>query len=406
MKFDLYFWPIREQAWVLSWGLKNAMQEKGVLNKFGNIENWTDASKIPHLLNTTADVILFVGFEHFRGKIPSKLIKHNKAKIACWTYESLTDPYGAKSWAEAVPNHFLSKSPDFKNGFTVVQPKDFGYFDCIDVFFCADELDFYRLKDEGRNAFWLPFGVDAGIFQPDSRLVLQEKNHKVEFSNPRQTLIEKAKIKYGTRYGIRSGRSGRAATKNAQRAVRSNKLIPGKRFFPTGAFIGTKSNVRINILGRMGVDLSLFQTPRKGSFGDPAKAAEHTRNLARAYNSYMISVNLRSIFAGVTPRATESMACGRTLFQYLCPPDRPLSRKMLTNCVKYEVLSNNGLRAFKEKYRYFINHPQDATAMGNKARAEILHGHTLGHRVHTMVEKLSKVKKAPPKAQKAKDTSK
>jgi spore maturation protein CgeB len=155
----------------------------------------------------------------------------------------------------------------------------------------------------------------------------------------------------------------------------------------------------------MGVDLSLFQTPRKGDFGNPDKAAEHTRNLARAYNSYMISVNLRSIFAGVTPRATESMACGRLLFQYLCPPDRPMSRKMLTNCVKYEILSPSGLNGFREKYRYFINHPQDAMAMGGKARAEILHGHTLTHRVQTMIEKLSKVKKAATKPQKAKDAS-
>ena len=396
MKFDLYFWPIREQAWVLSWGLKNAMQEKGVLHKFGNIENWMDPTRIPHLLNTDADVILFVGFEHFRGKINSKLIKHKKTKIVCWTYESLTDPYGAKCWDKVLPNHFLSKSPDFRNGFTAVKEKDFGYFDCVDAFFCADELDFYRLKEDGRNAFWLPFGVDPGIFQPDSKLLMQEKTHKVEYNMPRQTLIDKARIKYGTRYGIRSGRS-RAVEKNAQRAVRSNKLLPGKRFFPTGAFIGTKSNVRIALLNRMQVDLSLFQTPRKGDFGNPDKAVEHTRNLARAYNSYLISVNLRSIFAGVTPRATESMACGRLLFQYLCPPDRPMSRKMLTNCVKYEILSPNGLNGFKEKYRYYISHPQDAMAMGTKARAEILHGHTLGHRVQTMINKLSKVKKSPPK---------
>ena len=189
-------------------------------------------------------------------------------------------------------------------------------------------------------------------------------------------------------------RSGRSQPKpQLEHEVRSGKLLPGKRFFPTGAFIGTKSNIRTILLNRLGLDLSLFQTPRKGSFGDVDKAREHTRNLARAYNSFLISFNLRSIFAGVTPRAMESMACGRLLFQYLCPPNRPLSRKMLTNCVKYEALSNDGLDGVKEKYRYFLSHPQEAMAIGNKARAEILHGHTLQHRVRTMIDKLSGVKK-------------
>jgi spore maturation protein CgeB len=74
---------------------------------------------------------------------------------------------------------------------------------------------------------------------------------------------------------------------------------------------------------------------------------------------------------------------------------------MLTNCVKYEVLSNNGLNGVKEKYKYFISHPQEAMSIGNKARAEILHGHTLQHRVRTMIEKLSTFKKKRPQAAKA-----
>jgi hypothetical protein len=398
MKFDLYFWPIREQAWVLSWGLKKAMEDLGVLHRYGNIEAWKDKSQVPHLLNTDADVILFVGLEHFTGKIDTKLFKHRKAKFACWTYESLTDPYGAKAWSKALPKHFLRNIKEFHTGFTRMDDKALEYFDSMDAFFCADDLDYFRLKDMGRKAFWLPFGVDPSAFQPDGRLMAQEKNFKVEWS-PRKSLVERAKIRYGTRYGIRSGRS--TPKPQMEREVRSGKLLPGKRFFPTGAFIGTKSNIRVMLLDRLGLDLSLFQTPRKGNFGDVNKATEHTRNLARAYNSFLVSFNLRSIFAGVTPRAVESMSCGRLLFQYLCPPDRPFSRKMLTNCVKYEVLSNNGLNGVKEKYKYFISHPQEAMSIGNKARAEILHGHTLQHRVRTMIEKLSTFKKKRPQAAKA-----
>jgi hypothetical protein len=219
---------------------------------------------------------------------------------------------------------------------------------------------------------------------------------------PRQSLVDRAKIKYGTRYGIRSGRSKPKASLD----VRSNKLLPGKRFFASGAFVGTKSNVRTILLNRMGVEISTFQTPRKGSFNVYEKAVEHTRNLARAYNSFMVSVNLRSIFAGVTPRAIESMSCGRLLFQYLCPPNRPMSRAMFKNCIKYEVLSNNGLNGFREKYRHYIGHPAEAMDIGRKARDEILQGHTLVHRVNTMTQKLSaKVKKRqnsspPSKSQK------
>jgi len=390
MKFDLYFWPINQQAWVLSWGLKDAMQGMGVLHRFGNIEEWMNPSNVPRLLNTDADVILFVGFEHFRNKIASDRIKHSKAKIACWIYESITDPYGATGWDKVLGNHFLKNNNEFYSGFTKVSDENLKYFDCMDVFFCADDLDYLRLKDKGLNAFWLPFGVDEHIFSPDSRLVAQEKNFKVDYEIPRKTLVDRAKIRYGTRYGIRSGR---AQPSQASIDVRSNKLLPGKRFYPGAAFIGTKSNIRVILLNRMGVDITTFQTPRKGDFGDYNKAVEHTRNLARSYNSFLISVNLPSIFAGVTPRAVESMACGRALMQYLCPPDRPLSRRMLTNCIKYEVLSHNGLMGFKEKYNYLLTHPQEAMAMGQKARAEILHGHTLKHRVSTMMEKLSGAKK-------------
>jgi spore maturation protein CgeB len=73
---------------------------------------------------------------------------------------------------------------------------------------------------------------------------------------------------------------------------------------------------------------------------------------------------------------------------------------MLTNCVKYEILSNRGLQGVKEKYKYFISHPQEAMDIGNKARAEILHGHTLKHRIQTIIDKLSSCKKR--KAQPAK----
>jgi spore maturation protein CgeB len=402
MKFDLYFWPIREQAWVLSWGLKAAMQEMGVLHRSGNIEDWMDKSKIPHLLNTNADVILFVGLEHFRKKIPTNLIKHSKAKIACWTYESLTDPYGAACWNKTLPNNFLHKIKEFNTGFTKMSDKALEYFDCIDVFFCADDLDFDRFKGMGRNAFWLPFGVDPMLFQPDARLLKQEKNIKAEIST-RKSLVERAKIRYGTRYGIRSGRNKPIVKPEMAVDVRSNRLLPGRRYFAKGAFVGTKSNIRVMLLNRLGLDITQFQTPRKGSFGIVDKAVEHTKNLARAYNSFLMSFNLRSIFAGVTPRAAESMACGRLLFQYLCPPDRPLSRKLFSNCIKYEILSKNGLNNIKNKYQYYLAHPAEAHTIGNKAREEILMGHTLKHRVQTMMDKIALANRKAKKKAKEKE---
>jgi len=394
MKIDLYFWPINGQAWVLSWGLLQTMRNMGVLHRYGNIENWTDSTKIPQLLNTHADVILFVGFEHFRKKINTKLIRHRKAKIVCWTYESLTDPYGAKAWDTALGKHFMQSYKDFYNGFTICKDADLKDFDCMDAIFCADDLDFERFKREGFQAFWLPFGVDPDMFTPDPKMILREKNLKEAVTLPEPKLIKKARIRYGTRYGIRSGRS-HAKPKHPREnlPVRSPKLMPGRRFENVGAFIGTRSNVRITLLTRMDLPLSLMQTPRKGDFGDVNKAEEHTKNLVRAYNSFLIQFNLRSIFAGVTPRAVESMACGRLLFQYLCAPDRPYSRKMFTNCAKYEILTDQGLRGVREKYRYFLNHPQEAMAIGRKAREEVIHGHTLKHRVNTIATKLKIVKK-------------
>ena len=398
MKYDLYYWPINQQAWVLSWGLRDTMRNMGVLNKWGNIEDWTNPGKIPKLLDTSADVILFVGFEHFRKKIPSRKIKHKKAKIACWLYESVTDPYGAASWNASFDKHFMKNVKEFNSGFTKVKDENLDYFDCMDVLFCADELDYERFKSLGRKAFWLPFGVDPNMFSPDGRLAAQEKNVKVDYTIPRKSLVDQARIKYGTRYGIKSGRSRPAASLD----VRSAKLLPGKRYMPTGAFIGTRSNVRIRLLDRIGMDITTFQTPRKGDFGQYEKAIEHTKNLVRSYNSFLISINLRSIFSGVTPRAVESMACGRLLFQYLCAPNRPMSRKMLNNCVKYEVLTQNGLKGFKEKYRYYLDHPAEAIAIGRNAREEILHGHTLRHRVLTMNTKLSTVRKQVTTAQPSK----
>lgn len=361
----------------------HTMKNMGVLNRYGNINNWTDRRNLDDLLNTQADVILFVGLEHFRGKIPIGKVKSSR-KLVAWTYESLTDPYGCEAWAINRPNHFLAQNADFRNGFTKVKDDDLIYFDAMDVIFCADELDFERFKKLGKQSFWLPFGVDADIFSPDPRLVVAEKN--ANLSN--KGTADRARIRYGTRYGVRSGRAKLIQDKNAY-AVRSSALLPGKRFYPTGCFVGTKSNVRVAILARLGLDIVVCQTPRKGSFENEYTAIQHTRELAKAYNSFLISFNLRSIFSGITPRATESMACARLLFQYRCPPNRPMSQNMLKNCIKYEVLTDAGLRETREKYKYYINHTSEATDMGAKARAEILQGHTLKHRIEHMLAKLS-----------------
>jgi len=379
MKFDLYFWPIREQAWVLSWGLLNTMNNMGVLNRHGNIENWTDRRNIPGLLDTNADIILFVGYEHFRSKISRHSIKGHKSKLVAWTYESLTDPYGAVAWGERYPKHFLIDNKEFHNGFTKCKTLD--EFDVIDAVFCADELDYERFKEEGKPSFWLPFGVDAEVFSPDARMVAMEKNVKTP------KLSDKAKIKYGTRYGIRSGRA--SLLKDKSQTVRSSRLLPGKRYYPSGCFVGTRSNIRAAILQRLGLDLVVCQTPRKGEFSNPHTALIHTDELKKAYNSFLISFNLRSIFSGVTPRAVESMACGRLLFQYNCPPNRPMSQNMLKNCIKYDVMSDAGLREVQNKYKYYLDHTHEAMDIGNKARAEILNGHTLHHRVQHIIKKLS-----------------
>jgi hypothetical protein len=392
MKFDIYFWPRNEQAWVLSWGLRDTMQSMGVLRRFGDIEMWTKRDEIPKLLDTDADAILFVGFEHFRDRIPTNAIKHNKAKMICWLYESITDPYGAIAWDNAL-NHFLKETPDFHNGFTRYADDSLSYFDCMDTIFCADELDCERLKNRGMNASWLPFGVDEQMFRPGGQTL---HNWAIYAKNPqltdtvqktRRSLIDTAKIRYGTRYGVRSGRSNKTIVD--LRPIPTTNLPQGK-----AAFIGTKSNVRAIILNRIGINsIDIVQTARRGKFSHYETAITHTKSLVKAYTDYLISINLVSIFGGITPRALESMSCGRTLFQYICAPNRPLSRKMLSSCVKYEVFTPAGLNEFREKLRYYITHPREAILMGRAAREEVTQGHTLKHRIMTIINKLNETTK-------------
>jgi hypothetical protein len=391
MKIDLYIWPIREQAWVLSWGLLYTMKNMGVLNRYGNIDNWTDIRNFDDLLNTSADVIMFVGYEHFRSKIPYDKMKHNRIKFVSWVYESLTDPYGAQAWDARHGKHFFKDNREFYNGFTRVRrDEDLAPFDVMDALFFADELDYERFKKLGKQSYWLPFGVDPEFFAPDGRMIAAEKNVKPP---EKSRLVEKARIRYGTRYGVRSGRAKQVLQEKNALAVRSSRLLPGKRFYPHGCFVGTKSNIRAAILARLGLDIVVCQTPRKGDFGVEHTAAQHTRELAKAYNSFLISFNLRSIFSGVTPRAVESMACGRLLFQYNCPPNRPMSQNMLKNCIKYDIMTNAGLNEVREKYRHYVNHTAEAMAIGGRARAEVLQGHTLTHRVQHILRKLSQARK-------------
>jgi hypothetical protein len=394
MKIDLYFWPIKIQAWILSWGLLSAIKSCGALNKCGNTASWANPSLIPSLLDTNADVIFIVGPEHFVGQIDTTKIKHNKAKIACWVYESITDPYGFNAFRKAIPGHFLDNSKEFNNTLTLIGDDHIKFFDCMDAIFCADEVDYERFKLLGFNSFWLPFGADTDVFNSGFT------THAISSPSSKPSMIKKAIVRYNSRYGIRSGRKILErmdlykSLPSQDTKPRFGKIsAPSTPLYNRGCFVGTITDIRSILLKRMGIDISLYQTPRRGEFSDPTNAAIHTAELVKYYGSHLISFNINSIFAGLTTRSLEVMSCGRLLFQNSCPPDRPMSQNMLKNCIKYDLFTNDGVSKVREQYRHYCSKPMDAIAMGRAARAEILNGHTLKHRVTTIIEKLSGINK-------------
>lgn len=379
----------------------------GLLNWWGRMEKWMHRDKANLMMTTTADIILFVGYEHFLDKIDlSPYAKCNK--FVCWTYESLTDPYGANGWRESIPQHFLSKNQDFLTGFTRYNDKNLDrHFKPISYVFCADELDCNRFKNIGKRTSWMPFGVDPNMFN-DAPILNDGRSSNVSFGSTPPAQNKSMNPRKIIKQGVRSGRNVsrvkydvRNKSTKIERAAMgvsfgrqdiSGMLRSGRggRRQNVGCFVGTKSNVRVAILNRLGLGLATMQTKRKGKFSDEHVAVRHTSALANSYKSYLMSFNLRSIFAGVTPRAVESMACGCLLFQYKCAPNRPKSGGLYNNCIKYEIMTEAGLKRVREQYHHFVANPQDAINMGKKAREEVMANHTIQHRINRMIANIRK----------------
>jgi hypothetical protein len=334
MQFDVYVWNTPYNAWTYTWGYATAFQKMGYLGKHGDLVSWYDPANHQSLFDGPSDFIVMIAPEHHRHQIfgtpaqreaISSLKRQTGKRLLALVMESLDDPFGAKAWAKVGSSWLLAHYGQYLHGqaqsnTTTHLAEQFRCFDCV---FAQDEVDVKWFKDNGINAAWLPSCADADVFKP---------------------MVEKPLNK--------------------------------------AAFIGQPHWPRYEFIQAYPFKFDLVTVPR-AAFDDP-RCQGTTAELVKAFSSYLIGVNMRSPFAGVSTRTFELMACGALPIVALPAPDRTISRALLSswdNVFTFDEWSLDDRRKIQSYYCHMIANYDQSRQRGLENSKIIQAGHTPAHRI-------------------------
>jgi len=344
MKFDVYVFNIQYNAWTYTRGYINAFQKMDYLGKSGDIKLWHDPANYQTLFDGPSEYIFMIAPEHHRAEIFGtqekreaimKLKKQTGKKLIGLIFESLVDPFGAKAWAKAgnkwlVDNYWRHPHQHALWQTTTNLAEQFKCFDCV---FAQDEVDVNWLRDNGVNSSWIPACADSDMFKP---------------------MVEKPQNK--------------------------------------AAFIGMLYWPRGDLIAAYPFGFDITSVPR-ASFDDP-DCRNTTTALVNAFSSYLIGVNMKSPFGGITVRTFELMACGVLPIVTLPAPDRILSRKLLLewgNVFTFDEWSLPDRDKIKSYHCHIIFHYDQSRQRGLENSKLILEKHTPVHRIQEIISHMENI---------------
>jgi hypothetical protein len=341
MLCDIYVFNIQYNSWNYTHGYVNALRKMGWLGKSGDLKAWHDPASLQSLFDGPSDCVLMIAPEHHRAEIfgtPAKrdaivrLKRQTGKKLVAIIFESLVDPFGARAWAKAgnpwiLDNYWRHPHKAALWQTTTDLAEQFQCFDCV---FAHDEVDAAWLKGNGVNAYWIPTCADADVFKP---------------------MVEKPQNK--------------------------------------AAFIGMLYWPRGDLIAAYPFKFDLVTVPR-AAFDDP-RCQGTTAELVKAFSSYLIGVNMKSPFGGITVRTFELMACGALPIVTLPAPDRVCSRALLSswdNVFTFDEWSLDDRRKIQSYYCHMIANYDQSRQRGLENSKIIQAGHTPAHRIKEMAAHL------------------
>lgn len=337
MSFDVYVYNNPHNAWTYTNGYIQAFQALGLLGRSGDITSWHNQANWENLFETPSTHIVMIGVEHHRFNIFGDVGrtnhfcsikgKHGK-KIIGITYESMSDPFGQAGWARAGYK-WLSENYG-KYGSRSIQCYTTDQLDkqfrCLDYAFVQDEIDELWLRHRGINAHWLPACIDADVFRP----IVDKPEHAAAFIGnlwwPRDEL-------------------------HARYPFFFHRLTVPKANFNAGT-------IRTTIEG-----------------------------LVWAFSKYLVGVNMRSPFAGISMRTFEIMACGRMPIIFEPAPDRTKNKALLAgfpHAMWFNEFSPESTHTIKSHHTHVMAYPDETLRRGLACREFILQAHTPTHRIRTI----------------------
>ena len=342
MKFNVYVFNIPHNAWTYTRGYLKAFQQMGLLNIGGDIHLWHDPANYPALFNNEAEYVVLIGPEHHRCNIfgspqmrDAILVnkKRTGKKLIAICYESSVDPFGAQAWAKAgypwLRDNYHKYGSRSSQCYSVDGLAE--QFKCFDYVFTQDEVDVQWFRNQGINAHWLPACVDAEMFRP----LIDKPANKAGFVGnvwwPREELVQNYPFKFD------------------------------------------------------------FLTVPKAPYDLPA-AEQTTTDLVRAFGSYMVAVNMRSPFAGVSMRTFELMACAVMPIIYEPAPDRMQNKEIFAgwnHVHRFLEWSSQDAQKIRDNVNHLITHYEQTRERGQENRRLVLEKHTPRHRIEQIISVLS-----------------
>ena len=343
MKFNVYVFNIPHNAWTYTRGYLKAFQKMGLLHVGGDIHLWHDPANHQKLFDSEAEVIVLIGPEHHRHNIfgpPSfreSILAHKRRtgkKLIAICYESSVDPFGVQAWAKAGYPWLREGYHKYGSRSSQCYSTDnlAEQFQCFDYVFTQDEVDMQWFKNQGINAHWLPACVDAEMFRP---LVDKPVNKAGFVGNvwwPREELVSAYPFKFD------------------------------------------------------------FLTVPKAPY-DQIAAEQTTTELARAFGSFSVAVNMRSPFAGVSMRTFELMACGVMPIVYESAPDRTSNKGLFAgwNHVHFfNEWSKQDAQKILDNVNHLFTFYNQTRERGMENRRLILEKHTPVHRIEQILSVLNR----------------
>jgi hypothetical protein len=151
-------------------------------------------------------------------------------------------------------------------------------------------------------------------------------------------------------------------------------------------FIGMLYWPRGDLIAAYPFGFDLVSVPR-ASFDDP-DSSNTTAALVKAFSSYLIGVNMKSPFAGITMRTFELMACGVLPIVTLPAPDRIQSRNLLAswgNVFTFNEWSLEDRAKIQGYHCHIIGHYDQSRQRGLENNKLILKKHTPAHRIQEII---------------------